>query len=441
MTTATTRQNIRRALYDQIPSLDQNQTGLGFAATADTIQTTSITDAFTFANTIFQDRQFRGVFIYRPDLATDDRVKTATTLNTATGALSHGGTAYADTADTKYEIVFLMHPDELNTCIQRAVTRIYYDVQLPLCGELGGTDGDMETTGVTNWAAVGTPTTREKSTTASRVFSGTQVLHVLNDAAAEGAQSTTIRGFPTNGGEWVYVSAVLHADVGTGELHLYDVTNSVSIQSVTSAEEGFVHLWLEAQLPATTEEFAIRLLGTESTADLYWDHVVVYRRERMSLPAPSWLDEQWKFLKLREACYDRTLSTQTQGGYDDATSRRFKDWTQPAHFSLDPLHTDANPYAIQLNRRSPQNELWVQGKRPYSDDDALATEAATYIGPLRLLYAYSKDEIARVLRRRYPKDDRWKDLSLESSIEVEAESHSRPEIPATPQKREYWGRV
>ena len=431
MTTAITRQEIRRELYNQVP-------GLGFYGTADSVAAGSITDTFALRDSLLGQNHYRGMYIYRPDRSTDDRVKKAHTLTNTTGVLTHSGSSYADTADLNYEIVGLLHPDELNACIQRAQTRIYREelVVLTLI-----TDGDMRTTGVGSWSDVGTPATKEKVTTASRLLSGTQALHVLNDATDEGVQSATIRGFGTNGGENVYVSAVVHADVGTATLVLWDVTNSAVISSVSSTEEGFAHLWLQESLPTTCEEIAVRLLGEENNADLYWNHAVLYRRDMRMLPAPSWLDDAFKFLKLREARYTKNISTQADGGYDDAQSRTFSDWLQPSMFDLLPLHTDANPYQIELLKRIPREELWIHAKRPYSDTEALSTESSTTRAPARLVYAYSKEELAKVLTKRYPTDARWKLLLDEATAEMEAEVKARPEAPLQPIMRTHLGRI
>ena len=432
MTTAITRQAIRRELYNQVP-------GLGFSGTADSVAGTSITDAFALRDSTLGQNHYRGMYLYRPDLSTDDRIKKATTLVNTTGALSHGGSTYVDQADLDYEIVGVMHPDELNACIQRAMQRIFLEVQVPLSPEI--TDGDMDANNTTSWSDVGTPATKAKTTTGSRVFSGIRALRVLNDAVDEGVQSTTIRGFPTNSGERVYVSAVVHVDVGTANLILYDVTNAANIRSVTSTEEGWAHLWLQDVLPTGAEEIAIRLTGTQSNADLYWSHVVVYRLDSKRLAAPSWLDEPYKLIKLRETHYGKSLSSQTNGGYDDATSRYFSDWLQPSMFSLEPLHLDTNPYEVQLTKPLPLNELWIHGKRPFSDLEDLSTDASTTLAPARQVYAYSKDELAKVLMKRYSRDNRWVILLNESMLEIEAETKARPELPARPIKREHYGRI
>ena len=227
--------------------------------------------------------------------------------------------------------------------------------------------------------------------------------------------------------------------MGTANLVLWDVTNAAQIGStITSGQEQWQRLWMTETIPATCEQVAVRLQGAESNADLYWNHVVLYRTRDMRLLAPSWLDEPWKFLKLREAVYARSLAT----GRHDAMSRYFRDWFQPQSFSLDPLHTETNPYAIQLLRRLPnQSEMWINGKRPFSDLDALGTEAATTTAPLHLVYAFAKIELARILTKRYPQEMRWKELLVEATGDAFAETHARPDIPFQPKQTHLLGRI
>ena len=433
MTTATTRKAIRQELYNRVP-------GLGFVGVADSVASGSITDAYALRDSTKTQGHYRNYYIYRPDLigvADDDVVHVAKDLTPTTGALTQSGANYSNTSELDYELVGLLHPDEINACIQRAQRRIYWETQVPL-SEL--TDGDMDDSGVTSWTAVGTPNTRSKTTTAAKVYSGLRSLRVLNDAALEGAQSVTLRGFATD--DWVYVSAVVHADVGTAELHLYSVTGSVSIASVTSTQEGWTQLWLKVQLPANCEEIAVQLLGTTDTTDLYWNHVALYRMHALRILAPSWLDEPHKFLKLREARYDHVVgAAQTYGGTRDASARKFIDWVQPQMFSLDPFHRDTNPYAIQLTKPVPYNELWIEAKRPYSDVEALSTDSATTLAPLDMVYAYATEELAKQLKKRYPQDARWDVLLGEAIGDRDAQTTARPEIPIQPMRREHWGRV
>ena len=430
MTTATTRQAIRRELYNRIP-------GLAFTGTAASITGSTITDTIAFQDSSLGNNHYRGYYIYRPDVAAASQVRKIVSHVNSTGVLTHGGATWADTTDLDYEIVGLLHPDEINNAIIRSLHRIYFETQTVLYGRV--TDGDMDANNTTSWTDVLTPT-KSKVTSAGNVLTGLRALRVLNaDAALEGVQSVTMRGFPAN--SWVYVHAAMRADVGEGRLQLYDVTNSTALATVTCSEEAWSHLWLKYQLGSTTEEIAIRLLGTADLADIYWDHVACYVAEDRVLPAPSSLDDPWKFLKLREMRYTRSVSSQSNGGYDAAYSRSPQDWSQPSAFNLEPFHLETNPYQIQLHRPIPSNELWVQYKRPWSDTETLSTDASTTLCPLEMLYAYATQELAQVLVKRYPNDERWRMLMSEADAKVEAETSARPEVPLAPIRKEYYGYI
>src|SRR3990167_2595534 len=120
-----TRRVIRRLLYEEVPML-------GFSGTADSVAAGSIVDTYAFQDSALGVNHFRGTFIYRPALSGDDQVKKAGNLTLASGTLAHTGANYSDTTDTTYEIVGLLHPDELNACIQRALKKIYFETQSPL---------------------------------------------------------------------------------------------------------------------------------------------------------------------------------------------------------------------------------------------------------------------------------------------------------------------
>lgn len=426
MTTATTKQAIRRELLERLPEL-------GFSGVADSVAVTSITDAFRFQNSNQSTKEFSGSYLYRPDLSGDDTIKVATTVSTA--ALSHSGSNYADTADTSYELHRLLHPLEMNACIERSTERIYFTTYLPLTLVA---DGDMEASNTTSWTG-SSGTTLSKVTTANKVFSGSRALRIQNDSANDYAESGVIPVFP---GERFFCSAVVKADVGTAVLNVYDSSNTASIgTSVESAEEGFTRIWQIGVVPTGCEEITIRLTGEESTADLYWSHVVFYRETQKVLNVPSWLDDPWKLYSVREARYKTRLSSQTSGGYDDATSRTWYDWKQILHYEFTAAHTEANPYSLEFMRPLPDNEMWVYGKRPYSDVEDLSTEASTTRAPLRLVYAYAMDEIAKVLRRKYPNDTRWKDLLRMTETEIEKETVSRADPSIRRYRKPYSGRI
>lgn len=429
MTTAQTRQNIRRELYNRIP-------GLGFTGTADSLTGATLTDTYVFKDATAGANAYRGMYLYRPDRTGDDLVRKIITLAPSTGVITVVGSAYSDTADTNYEVVGLLHPDELNACIQRAMNYVFMDVQVPLCGRI--TDGDMDDTS-TNWNASSGNISLSKVTTASRVFSGFRALRGVNVATNQYAESNQIKVFE---GETFFLSTVVHAATGTAQLTLWNNTASSAINTaVTSGETGFAHLWVTGQIPTGCEIVTVRLYGQENNADLYWNHAALYSNDDTQFPAPSWLDEQYKFLKLREANYRRSISGQTNGGYDDANSRWFEDWRSPSMFSLDPFHKDSNPYAVQLKRTVGNKELWIQGQRPFSDLETLSSDSATTLAPLEQVYAHAKLIIVKTLKARYPSDKRWAGMLEDANMDVAAEDGSRPDTPDYPIKREHNGRV
>ena len=426
--TTTTRRAARRVLFDLI-------TNLGFPGTADTVAAGSITDAYAFQDSALGVNHFRGTYIYRPTTTGDDVVKKAGNLTLATGLLAHTGSNYTDITETLYEIIGPLHPDELNACIQRALRKVYFETQtvLTLGSDLATiTDFDMEANNTTSWTA--TSSTLTKSTGVANVFSGLRSLRVANSGANGRAESVS---YPVHRGEPVYIAAIARADVGTANFQLYDITNSVALQTFSSTQEGWVHFWWQGNVGSTTEEVAFRLIGTESTADVYWDSIVFYRLADRRIVAPSWLDEPWKFLKLRQAVYKRNLAANV----DDANSRTFADWFTPQHFTLDPFHPEANAYAVQLRKPLPSADLWLEGKRPFFDLEPLTNDTDTTTAPLQQLLAYTKLELAQLLVKRYPTDPSWRELLLEATKEIEAETLARPEVPQEPIRKNLLGRI
>lgn len=430
MTTATTRQGIRRELYNRIP-------GLGFSGTADSLTGATLTDTYVFKDATTGPNAHRGQYLYRPDRSGDDLIRKIVSHVPSTGVVTVHGSAYSNTSDTNYEVIGLIHPDELNACIVRALNYVYLQYQDPLCGDIS--DGDMSASTTTAWTASG-GNTLNKITTASLVFSGFRALGAVNANANEYAESVSVRVFPNRP---FYASTVVHSVSGTGSLVVRDQTNSATVGSaVTSAENGWAHLWVTGLIPSGCETITLRLTGVESDAYLVWNHALFYQLDNYRYLGPTYLDEQFKFLKLREARYMHTISSQTNGGYDDANSLTFHDWHQPSEFSLDPFHKDANPYVIQLRKSTPRQELWVQGQRPYSDLDTLSTDSSTTLAPIEQVYAHAILEVAKVLRKRYPADKRWMTLLEEANLDVAAQDQSRPETPMRPVRREeHLGRI
>lgn len=437
---AITRTQIRHEMFERIP-------GLGFNGTADSYTTTSLTDTFQLADTSLGANYFRNFYIHRYLKTDDDRIKKGNVLNPVSGTLIHTGSAYADTAAGVYEIIGLLHPDELNACIKRAMRRIYADVLSPIYSMVD--DGDMEAADATQWTNVGLAT-MQKSTT--HVYSGTQSLNTVSNSTSDEAASNSFRVTPDSR---FYASAIVKNVIGNAKFSVYDVTNAADIVSITTttisssiqAVEGIWNqVYLTGIFPATCRQAQVRLGGTTDSSSNFWAHALCYLKNDMILEAPTWLDEQHKFLKLREAQYKTpvtgfTIAGTGGGGMSDANSRTWSDWVQPSQFSVDILPQNDAVSQIQINKPLPDNELWIQGRRPYSDFVDMADETDSTDAPPNLVYAYTQEEVARTLRRRYPNDKRFDIVLAEAALEMDAQTVSRPEIPMQPRKREHWSVV
>ncbi len=437
--TTNTRRVIRRELYNHVPYL-------GFYGTADNVATTYVEDTYAFQDSNLSADTYRGAYIYRPDLSTDDMVKKAGTLTVASGRLAQTGTVYSDTGASKmYEVVGHMHPDDLNAAIQRALQKVYFETQSPLSlltdsateGSTAG-DGDMSAVGTSSWTTVGTLTTKEKVTDTHLVYSGIKAFHFLTNATSSGIKTIALKANSSSTAKSrAFVSTVFLALTGNVTVQLYDETNAAVVNSYTSDYRGWTRIWIDEELPATCDSWSVRIINDTSAAHVYVDHVVANRRQDLRLFAPSWLNEAHKFLKLREARYMRNLADHV----DDANSRIFQDWLQPQMFSLDPFNPEVNPFAVQMNKPQPQADLWIEAKRPYYDIETLAADTDTTTAPLHLVLAYAKREIADILVKRYPSDERWTTLQKEAAIEARAQVTSRPEVPRQPIRLNVQGRI
>lgn len=421
----TTRREARLYLYDEIPRL-------GFVGTADSVQATSITDTYAFKDSGLGPKHFNGATIYRPTTTGDNVVRKAGALATSTGVLSHTGDNYSDTVETYYELVGYLHPDDLNACFQRAQRKVFFETQSVLTEV---PDGDMEADSISAWTKINNDETVSKVTAAADVKSGVRALRVQNATANGGVKSQAITVHPS---EPVRISAVVKVGSGTPSLVLYDESNSVALATITPTYDPlrWVHIWWEGTVGDSTKSVTVRLIGIDSSADVYWDHAVFYHMNARFLAAPSWLNEPHKFLKLRQTRYRISL----EDHIDDEFSREFMDWSQPNHFSLEPLHLDANPYTVAL-KKPLIGDLWIEGKRPYFDIEALDGDSDITTAPFLLFIAYAKWELADLLMKRFPTDEQWATLKQDSETEIKAETLSRPEIPDVPKKVNLLGRI
>ncbi len=421
MTTATSRQVIRRLILDRHPEL-------GFYATADSVTTTTIVDLSEFGHIRYGGDSWADMYMYRPERTGNDIIKIATTVNVTTGALTHGGTNYSNTADTEYEIIGPMSPDDFNMCIVRAQRHSRFNTHIPFTVF---TDADMETSGVGSWT--GTNATPTKSVVAADIFSGTQALNIVTSAQDGYAQGVTFRTHPST---QIYTSCIGRAETGTLSLQLFDVTNSVAFgTAVTYSGEEYGHLWRVDTTPSTCEEMAIRLVGTAASNELDVDCVMgPYRRNVRRVELPSYIDEAWKLQKLRPAKYEYSVPGSTQ--VHDAYSRYWEgDEYQPGEYETEQFHREANPYQMLLRKGLEQQDYWLEVQRPWYDVDTLSTEAATTTAPLEQLLDVACREVFSLLHNRDPENPAWTENLAKYTQYAAVEEVARTPQPTKRQQR------
>ncbi len=402
MPTTYTRTQIRQEVLKRWPEL-------GWAATADSVSTTAITDVSEFAHTGYQSNEFKDYWIHRYLQTTDDvrkRVGEAALVNT-TGVLTQDSTVYVNTADLAYELLGI-DPRDLNYAIAQAQQLRYFRQHflLPRVQDAAGNaaDMDMETTGTSMWdgntAGALSNTTVSKVTTAQNVYSGVQALRVLLSVAAGYARSATFR---VTGNYAMYVGMIARADVGTVTLKVFDVTNSAYIQTATEptySGEQFALLEWVGSVPATCEEVLVEIRGTGSVDDIYVDSITgpwVWGTRRIQLP--TWLNEQYKVTSLRPSRY--RIAVTPGNRVWDAYSRYFvDDWKNPKDFTVEDLHRDTNGYFLNLEKdMTTEGPYWLQCERSRAVLEPMTAETSTTtetVDGFNELMEYVLTEVAKI---------------------------------------------
>lgn len=394
-------------------------------AAADSVGTTYIADLSEFGDTNLGTDELRDLFIHRYNLTGNDRVKLTTTLDTALGRLSHGGTAYINTADTAYELLGL-HPDDFNNAIQTAQRQMWLTTHVLLTV---GRDFDMETAGVQYWDGTlgGSSTsnaTVTKVATAPYVYSGTQALFVNLSGVNGYARGELVRVTP---GKRLYTAIIGRADVGTLTLKLRDVTNGAYISTsndIAYSGESFAVLQRIDTVPVGCEEVQVELRGTGAADDLYVDGVFgPLEQNRRRLTLPSWMDESFKVFSLRPS----EFRSQIAAGVYDAGSREFTgDWKAPVDFATETLHREVNPNNVIFTRDLPDGLIWIAAQRSYYDVEPLSTESSSTTAPFEEMVTHALREVTALVMERQPEDKRWIALNTEFKAKTARETLARP---------------
>ena len=274
---------------------------------------------------------------------------------------------------TDYEIHYKFYPVHIRDKINEILENVRRPIYLPLTLV---TDGDMESTGTSDWTAAattGTAPTLAKGTT--NVLHGRRSLTITanSDATNSFAKSTSMFLSPST---VVFVSANVFITSGDkAKLSLIDVTNSdAEIETAESVTTGWVHLRFIDTIPSNCEEIQVWLESPVASDVTHWGSVQLLPVNLQVYDFPSTLEWSEDF---RSVFYWPT-GTGLSGSGEDNSFRTFgkvkKTWS-PAGTVRD--ETAVVPFRIELKRGSINESLYVSGAIDFSTltDDTDTTNA------------------------------------------------------------------
>ena len=177
-----------------------------------------------------------------------------------------------------------IHPDELKRFIATVMTSQRFHSYLPVTLV---TDGDMEDSGVTNWAAIGSPTTREKTATSYPFQFGRQALHIVTSSLDEGATSNDV---PVGDEEVLELAVAIKVVSGTVDVILYRSTaTAAALKTVTVSDIEPVIVWFQQSPSSGTKNVTVRFESATASSEWYVGPVMLLsdHRERYSLDTSS----------------------------------------------------------------------------------------------------------------------------------------------------------
>ncbi len=194
-------------------------------------------------------------------------------------------------------------------------------------------DADFEANDLTQWAALGTPSTREFVTTAAQILLGERALHLIADAADEGAQSNTFR---VTESEVLLVSVNMRVDVANYDIELIKLTGGKATVRVDSLEEeDYTELRYTQVVPDGIEEMYLQFVSQASSdACFISPPVAIQSLWERAYVAPSWLTEPERQVERAVYLPQGYASPDVSQTYA-ALSRQYDSWQMPDFIRAD----------------------------------------------------------------------------------------------------------
>jgi len=232
-------------------------------------------------------------------------------------------------------------------------------------------DSDMDSGVLTNWDAVGTPTTREFVTTAANILHGERSLHIITNALTEGA-STEIAYVGEN--ETLLVSVPIQVISGSCAVVARNATAGSDLETIATVDDPLFTEVRKLLIPISSdmEELTLRFLSATAASEFYVSpHVIVQSQWERHYAAPSWLESEAQIV---DALYLPQGYTTSEVSYAYAALSRAAR-TLPGGYQLQRSDRDVTP--VRVSFANPGNDpVYFLCRRPAAD---VTTDSGTTI--------------------------------------------------------------
>ena len=281
---------------------------------------------------------------------------------------------------TDYELHYKYHPSFIEDRVNEILGNLETEYLIPLSII---TDGDMESSGTTDWtasAAVGTAPTLSKDV--AIVLHGRQALKILANADATNsyAKSAAVAVPPNTE---VLVSADVYITSGDkAKITLAGSATSNGTFTAIDTAESIVSGWVHLEFTADTDSNEWIQLWLESpvASDVtYWDNAVVLPTNQSEITPPSEAEYAYDFGELFYFPLGTGLSGASDNNAYKIAEGGARTWSS---YKIERDDTGVVPIRISVDKTPLTHALFIQAD---VDFVALTTDTATTLAPKELV--------------------------------------------------------
>lgn len=285
-----------------------------------------------------------------------------------------------------YELHYSLHPGKMNTAIANVLDTLTHPLFIPVTLV---TDGDMRTTGTSDWTAAGTGGTPTLAKNTTNFRFGDQSLSITNDGSTtRGFAKSASINLPENT-EVIVACDVFITAGDSAKISLIDVTNSdAEIETAASAVTGWVHLEFSVSTPADCEQIQIWLEAPATSNVVYFDHIIVWPTAQAEFDLPSTFEYGREVERIVSFPRGRGLSNT---GDDLAYAIEGKPAEFWSHFTFDRDDSTTSSYRLRFGRSPVNKPLFLEGWVDYaafssdSDTTNASADIVTHLAAAALL--------------------------------------------------------